>query len=154
MKFLLTEKKRPLQSVWLQSLWRKLKKNSKDTGNTSLYFTTLILMQVLSQEALDHIDSETYRNIWKHVKKRKKACRINSDRFFLHDVRRSNNCFSFFCFIITQIKMLFCTCHCDIKQSALLFQFFRCLSFWRRAYPFHTINDEYMFPFQSLLNHA
>ena len=45
--------------------------------------------------------------------------------------------------------MLFCTCHCDIKQSALLFQFFRCLSFWRRAYPFHTINDEYMFPFQS-----
>ncbi len=119
MKFLLTEKKRPLQSVWLQSLWRKLKKNSKDTGNTSLYFTTLILMQVLSQEALDHIDSETYRNIWKHVKKRKKACRINSDRFFLHDVRRSNNCFSFFCFIITQIKMLFCTCHCDIKQSAL-----------------------------------
>lgn len=44
-------------------------KNSKDTGNTSLYFTTLILMQVLSQEALDHIDSETlvlkfYTCIW------------------------------------------------------------------------------------------
>lgn len=37
----------------------EVEKNSKDTGNTSLYFTTLILMQVLSQEALDHIDSET-----------------------------------------------------------------------------------------------
>lgn len=33
----------------------EVEKNSKDTGNTSLYFTTLILMQVLSQEALDHI---------------------------------------------------------------------------------------------------
>ena len=88
----------------------EVEKNSKYTGNTSLYFTTLILMQVLSQEALDHIDSETLQKY-----REKKACRINSDRFFLHDVRRSNNCFSFFCFIITQIKMLFCTCHCDIK---------------------------------------
>lgn len=35
----------------------EVEKNSKDTGNTSLYFTTLILMQVLSQEALDHIDT-------------------------------------------------------------------------------------------------
>lgn len=72
LKFLLTEKKRPLQSVWLQSLWRKLKKNSKDTGNTSLYFTTLILMQVLSQEALDHIDSETLQKYMEACEKKRK----------------------------------------------------------------------------------
>lgn len=33
----------------------EVEKNSKDTGNTSLYFTTLILMQVLSQEAFHFI---------------------------------------------------------------------------------------------------
>lgn len=41
----------------------EVEKNSKDTGNTSLYFTTLILMQVLSQEALDHISNAMIMNI-------------------------------------------------------------------------------------------
>ena len=59
----------------------EVEKNSKDTGNTSLYFTTLILMQVLSQEALDHIDSETLQKYMEACEKKRKACRINSDRF-------------------------------------------------------------------------
>ena len=55
----------------------EVEKNSKDTGNTSLYFTTLILMQVLSQEALDHIDSETLQKYMEacEKKRKEKACR-------------------------------------------------------------------------------
>ena len=50
----------------------EVEKNSKDTGNTSLYFTTLILMQVLSQEALDHIDSETLQKYMEACEKKRK----------------------------------------------------------------------------------
>lgn len=37
----------------------KLEQKSAETGNTSLFFTALILMQVMSQEALDELDPET-----------------------------------------------------------------------------------------------
>ena len=50
----------------------EVEKNSKDTGNTYLYFTTLILMQVLSQEALDHIDSETLQKYMEACEKKRK----------------------------------------------------------------------------------
>lgn len=72
LKFLLTEKETAAAKRMVAKFMEEVEKNSKDTGNTSLYFTTLILMQVLSQEALDHIDSETLQKYMEACEKKRK----------------------------------------------------------------------------------
>lgn len=49
-----------------------VEKKSSETGNTSLFFTTLILMQVMSQEALDHMEPETLQRYMAACEKTRK----------------------------------------------------------------------------------